>query len=92
MMLTPRTYRCNINNFRPVISGNILFPSLPGDNGENRRLLLPCLEGQTKLFFLSECNRDFSTYLQTYGLSKFRKGIYTDGLDFLSSAVQVSSF
>ena len=26
--------RCNINNFRkfPVISGNIVFPSIPGDN------------------------------------------------------------
>ena len=69
---------------------NILFPPLSRDGEKvppDRRLNLPCLEGQTKLFFLSECNRD----LQTCGLSKFRKGI-TDGVDFLPSAVQVSSF
>ena len=82
-------------NFHKQFLVTFFFPSLPGDNGEkgspDRRFHLPCLEGQNKLFFLSECNRDFSTYLQTYGLSKFRTGI-TDGVDFLPSVVQVSSF
>ena len=72
-------------------SGNILFPPLGEKGSPDRRTPLPCLKSQTKLFFISECNRDFSTYLQTYGLSKFRKGI-TDGVDFLPSAVQLSSF
>ena len=43
---------------------------------------LPCSESETKLCFLSESNRDVSTYLQTYGLSKFRKGSI-DEVDFL---------
>ena len=37
--------RCNINNFRefPVISGNIVFPSLPGENGGKDRLIEGCI-------------------------------------------------
>ena len=36
-----------------------------------------------KLCFLSESNRDVSTYLQNYGLSKFWKGITDEEVDFL---------
>ena len=51
-----------------------------------RRLHLPCLEGEKKLLFLSNCDRSISTHLQTYGLSKSQKDItkdITDEVDFL---------
>ena len=43
---------------------------------------LPCLAGEKELFFLSDCDRDISTHLQTYGLSKCTKDI-TDEVDLL---------
>ena len=51
---------------------------------------LPCSESEKKLSFFSESNRDVSTYLQTYGLSKFRKGSIDELTSY--SAVQVIKF
>lgn len=39
-------------------------------------------DGEKELFFLSDCDRDISTHLQTYGLSKCTKDI-TDEVDLL---------
>ena len=65
-----------------IISFSPHLPEIMGKRTAWSRVHLPCLEGETKLCFLSEYNRDVYTYLQTYELSKFRKGI-TDEVDFL---------
>ena len=56
----------------------------------NRRLHLPCLDGETKLFFLSECNRDVSTTRKLKGSANFGKVLPIKLTSY--SAVQISSF